>query len=205
MLAPPPTLAPPPAAVNNGPCGRQPPSIPRSLSAASRPSKRQSSQRRSTWARCSSGSGWRPAGQQPAATQFIDGQGLPLAHQPGAKAVQVSKAGPRRMTAPGPGDQGKTGLQVSLPHHRQLGTQSLHASQPPALPLTINPLENARSAARPGVGAVRCIGADHPSRPTSCTHAGPRRTAVILSLFARVPGGEGFLRGRHVADVRFWA
>ena len=33
----------------------------------------------------------------------------------------------------------------------------------------------------------------------------PHRTAVILSRFWISPGHEGFLRLRHVADVRFWA
>jgi hypothetical protein len=31
------------------------------------------------------------------------------------------------------------------------------------------------------------------------------RTAVILSPSGRSPGHDGFLRERHVADVRFWA
>jgi hypothetical protein len=32
-----------------------------------------------------------------------------------------------------------------------------------------------------------------------------RGSAVILSPFGISPGQEGFLRGRHVADVTFWA
>jgi hypothetical protein len=162
------------------PAGGRPPSIPRSprRHRSRRSASPASAGRHGLDARAAPAASSRT---EPAATQLIDGQGLPLAHQPGAKAVQVSKAGHRRMTAPGPGDLGKTGLQVSLPHHRQLAHRAC-TCQPPALPLTIKPLENARSAARPGVAAVRCMGADYPhlrpSRPRCHRRRPPRRPAA---------------------------
>src|SRR4029077_4023879 len=77
-------------AVNDAPAGDGPPSIPRSPSARSRPSKLPKP------AQLAIGSMLqhlrrRPAGRQPAAMQLIDGQGLQPAHQPGTKIAQVAE------------------------------------------------------------------------------------------------------------------
>jgi hypothetical protein len=44
-----------------------------------------------------------------------------------------------------------------------------------------------------------------PYSRSRCTIYRPRRTAVILSPFGISHGREGFLRVRHVADVKLWA
>jgi uncharacterized protein YdeI (YjbR/CyaY-like superfamily) len=52
----------------------------------------------------------------------------------------------------------------------------------------------------------RCRSPRHaPSRLLTATFGRAPRSAVILSPSGRSPGHDGFLRERHVADVRFWA
>ena len=124
--------------------------------------------------------GW-PAGRQLAATQLIDGQGLQLAPQPALKVVHFGRAGPQRMTHRGlgsrrgkpPGPACRTAAERTGPTHKP--------AAPPTDPWDKS-LENARSAARPGLAAVPMHGADHPhlrpSRPTSRTQPEPRRSAM---------------------------